>query len=85
MDKTEILKNIGFLLICLLISVFVNAQERQTDSTIPQGKLHKYTMESRIFNGTVRDYWIYEPAFYDSSQAANLMVFQDGEYMIWGD
>lgn len=45
----------------------------------PQGKVTQLQWkESKIFPGTVRDYWIYVPAQYDKSQPAALMVFQDG-------
>jgi enterochelin esterase-like enzyme len=46
---------------------------------VPRGQLTKYRFEnSRIFPGTVRDYWIYVPQQYDASKPACLMVFQDG-------
>ena len=45
---------------------------------VPQGKLIHNTWKSKIFPGTVRDYWIYVPAQYDSSKKACVMVFQDG-------
>jgi enterochelin esterase family protein len=46
---------------------------------VPQGAVtqHRWA-ESKIFPGTVRDYWVYVPAQYDGSQPACLMVFQDG-------
>ncbi|MBM3723860.1 MAG: gluconolactonase [Acidobacteria bacterium] len=46
---------------------------------VPQGKVTQSTFkESKIFPGTVRDYWIYVPAQYKPDQPAALMVFQDG-------
>jgi len=33
---------------------------------------------SKIFDGTVRDWWIYVPAQYDAAKPAAVMVFQDG-------
>jgi enterochelin esterase family protein len=33
---------------------------------------------SKIFDGTVRDWWLYVPAQYDGSKPAAVMVFQDG-------
>ncbi len=46
---------------------------------VPQGKIveGKYTSEKN-FPGTVRSYWVYIPAQYDSSSPAAVMVFQDG-------
>jgi sugar lactone lactonase YvrE/enterochelin esterase-like enzyme len=50
--------------------------QRQVD--VPQGKVTKYTWTSKIFPGTVRDYWVYVPAQYNPDKAAAVMVFQDG-------
>lgn len=46
---------------------------------VPQGKVTKHSWTSKIFPGTVRDYWVYVPAQYDGSTPACVMVFQDGE------
>ncbi len=46
---------------------------------VPHGKV--IAMEpwhSKIFDGTVRDWWIYVPAQYDAAKPACTMVFQDG-------
>ena len=46
---------------------------------VPQGKVTKMPpWTSKIFEGTVRDWWIYVPAQYDAAKPASLMVFQDG-------
>ena len=46
---------------------------------VPQGEVTRKTFtESRIFPGTVRDYWVYVPKQYKAEEAANLIVFQDG-------
>lgn len=46
---------------------------------VPSGKVTQYRWEnSRLFPGTVRDYWIYVPAQYNGSEPACVMVFQDG-------
>jgi gluconolactonase len=45
----------------------------------PQGEVTKYTFEkSKIFPGTVRDYWVYVPKQYDPAKPACLHVNQDG-------
>lgn len=47
---------------------------------VPQGKLSaKLTHTSKIYNGTVSDYWIYVPAQYEASKPAALLVWQDGQ------
>ncbi|MCS7046185.1 MAG: alpha/beta hydrolase-fold protein [Gemmataceae bacterium] len=45
---------------------------------VPTGTIEKFTHQSQIFAGTVRDCWIYVPAQYDKSRPAAFMVFQDG-------
>lgn len=45
---------------------------------VPQGKVTQYSWTSKIFPGTVRDYWLYVPAQYKPERPAALMVFQDG-------
>jgi gluconolactonase len=46
---------------------------------IPKGEVTKYTFEnSRIFPGTVREYWVYVPKQYDAAKPACLHVNQDG-------
>jgi enterochelin esterase-like enzyme len=45
---------------------------------VPKGKVTQHTWKSTIFPETVRDYWVYVPAQYDSRQPACVMVFQDG-------
>jgi enterochelin esterase family protein len=46
---------------------------------VPQGTLTKGTFkDSRVFEGTTRDYWVYVPRQYTGEKPANLVVFQDG-------
>src|SRR5229473_2100029 len=50
--------------------------ERHADT--PNRTVAKYTWSSKIFPGTVRDYWVYVPADYKPEKAACVMIFQDG-------
>ena len=45
---------------------------------VPQGEVTQHQWESKIFPGTVRDYWVYVPKQYDAAKPACVMVFQDG-------
>ena len=45
---------------------------------VPAGKVTKHSWTSKIFPGTVRDYWVYVPAQYDAASPAAVVVFQDG-------
>ncbi len=53
--------------------------DSQEQSGVPQGKITQHTWTSKIFEGTVRDYWVYVPAEYDPQKPACVMVFQDGQ------
>jgi enterochelin esterase family protein len=52
--------------------------DSQVQPDVPHGKISKHSWTSKIFDGTVRDYWIYVPAQYDPQKPACVMVFQDG-------
>lgn len=54
--------------------------ERKTG--VPVGTVTKYTLTSKIFPGTVRDYWVYVPAQYSAEKPAAVMVYQDGGGMV---
>ncbi|MBM3847016.1 MAG: gluconolactonase, partial [Verrucomicrobia bacterium] len=52
--------------------------DSQIQPGVPQGRVEKRSWTSRIFPGTVRDYWVYVPAQYDGTKPVCVMVFQDG-------
>src|SRR3954451_19400619 len=77
------------LLLCLLIQILSIAQapteNYPVDSAsvehpgVPKGEVLKFTFnQSKIFPGTVRDYWVYVPAQYTPGKPACLYVNQDG-------
>src|SRR5260370_31901919 len=46
---------------------------------VPKGAVTKHTWSaSKIFPGTVHDYWVYVPAQYNPGRPAPVMVFLDG-------
>lgn len=52
--------------------------DSQYQPGVPKGTVTHHTWTSKIFPGTVRDYWVYVPQQYDSAKPACVMVFQDG-------
>jgi enterochelin esterase-like enzyme len=52
--------------------------DSQRHEGVPQGTVTKHEWKSTIFEGTVRDYWVYVPKQYDPARPACVMVFQDG-------
>jgi enterochelin esterase-like enzyme len=49
-------------------------------SGVPTGRLEgPFLFRSEVIANTVRRYWVYVPAQYDSTQPANVLVFQDGQ------
>jgi sugar lactone lactonase YvrE/enterochelin esterase-like enzyme len=58
---------------------YVLGPDSQRQPGVPQGKVTKYEWaSSKIYPGTVRDYWVYVPAQYKPDKPACTMVFQDG-------
>src|SRR5262245_24063322 len=63
----------------LLIVVTSLTASGFADDAPPKGEVTKFTFEdSKIFPGTVRDYWVYVPKQYDPAKPACLHVNQDG-------
>lgn len=52
--------------------------DSQRKAGVPAGRVTQHKHESKIFPGTMRDYWVYVPAQYKAENPACLMVFQDG-------
>jgi sugar lactone lactonase YvrE/enterochelin esterase-like enzyme len=52
--------------------------DSQRQPNVPVGKVTKHEWTSKIYPGTVRDYWVYVPQQYRADKAACTMVFQDG-------
>ena len=55
---------------------FTADSERQ--DAVPRGKVSKHIHESKIFEGTKREYHVYVPAQYKADTPACVMIFQDG-------
>ncbi|MDF1862275.1 MAG: alpha/beta hydrolase-fold protein [Verrucomicrobiales bacterium] len=54
--------------------------DSQRKEGVPKGTVSKHTWKSRIYPGTIREYYLYVPSQYqkDDSEKAAVMVFQDG-------
>src|SRR4029450_13994143 len=47
---------------------------------VPKGEVRgPFVLPSQAYPGTQHTYWVYVPAQYDATQAASLMIFQDGQ------
>ncbi len=79
MSRTAIL-TASALLACSLIAAddYPLGPDSERHPDVPKGTVAKYTWTSKIFPGTVRDYWVYVPAQYKAGSAACVMIFQDG-------
>ncbi len=73
---------LGLLFVCASLVAAADDYQLGPDSQeqpdVPHGKVSKHSWTSKIFPGTVRDYWVYVPAQYDPKEPACVMVFQDG-------
>src|SRR4051812_16412942 len=45
---------------------------------VPKGEITRYSVTSKVFPGTTRDYSVYVPKQYDPAKPACVMFFQDG-------
>src|SRR3954465_3341690 len=66
-----------------LLVLFTCASPRgfaaEPSAAVPKGEVKQYTFDkSKIFPGTVRDYWVYVPKQYDGKKPACVYVNQDG-------
>jgi gluconolactonase len=63
----------------ILLASSSTAAVAQSSTPIPKGEVAKYTFnQSKVFPGTVRDYWVYVPQQYDPAKPACVHVNQDG-------
>jgi gluconolactonase len=61
------------------IFILVNVHGLISAQEVPKGEVTKYSFDqSKIFPGTVRDYWVYVPKQYDPATPACVYVNQDG-------
>ena len=66
------------LLVVLPLAATVGADDPASKAA-PKGEVIKFTFDqSKIFPGTVRDYWVYVPKQYDPAKPACVHVNQDG-------
>ncbi|HSV12781.1 MAG TPA: alpha/beta hydrolase-fold protein, partial [Tepidisphaeraceae bacterium] len=62
----------------LASSTFAADEAPATAPSVPKGEVTKHVFDpSKIFPGTMRDYWVYVPKQYDGSKPACLYVDQD--------
>ena len=83
--KTATLSSLLFFLFLPAIVVaedYVLGPDSQRQPGVPRGTVTKYSWTSKIYPGTVRDYWIYVPAQYKPDKPACVMIFQDGGHMV---
>jgi len=58
---------------------YVPGPDSKEQPGVPKGEVTKYSWnESKIYPGTVRDYWVYVPKQYDPSKPACVLICQDG-------
>jgi len=62
------------------IEVYTIPPESREQPGAPKGKLIQMPKwQSKVFDGTTRDWWVYVPAQYKAESPACVMVFQDGQ------
>ena len=66
----------------ILAEDYVLGPDSQRQPGVPKGTVTRQAFTSKIYPGTVRDYWIYVPPQYNAAKPACVMVFQDGGGMV---
>lgn len=71
------------LILALFTSLPLSAEipfskDSQRQDGVPVGKVTRHEWRSKVFEGTLRQYYLYVPAQYQASEPAAVMVFQDG-------
>ncbi len=86
-SRTPLAPSIALVALALIVGAgpafaaddYTLGPDSQPKDGVPKGEVKgPFKWESKIFPGTVRDYWIYVPAQYEAAKPAALMVFQDG-------
>ena len=73
-----------FVVFSLIVPAFASdhyklGPDSMPQQGVPKGEVTQYSWTtSKIFPGTVRDYWVYVPAQYDPAKPTCVMVFHDG-------
>ena len=63
------------------LEVYTMPPESRPDPAVPVGKLEAQPkLESKVFGGTLHDWWVYTPAGFDPANESNLVIFQDGQW-----
>ena len=74
------------LALCLAAPLLAEKYKLGPDSMVqegvPKGKVTRHEWRSEVFEGTLRQYYVYVPAQYDGIKEANVLVFQDGHAYI---
>jgi sugar lactone lactonase YvrE/enterochelin esterase-like enzyme len=70
----------ALLLLCVVCAAqeYTPGPDSQPQPGVPKGTVMQHSWTSKIYPGTVRDYWVYVPAQYEASKPACVMIFQDG-------
>ncbi|MDQ8191758.1 alpha/beta hydrolase-fold protein [Roseibacillus persicicus] len=77
-----------FLLGSLALSAAVPVPTADTLGRLdgaPEGKVSRLVCQSKVYPGTIREYFLYVPAQYDGSKEAAVMVCQDGHTFLKPD
>ncbi|MFT6180921.1 MAG: enterochelin esterase family protein [Akkermansiaceae bacterium] len=60
-------------------------EESKRQEGVLVGKVTRHDWKSEVFEGTLRQYYVYVPAQYDAAKPANVLVFQDGHAYVQED
>jgi sugar lactone lactonase YvrE/enterochelin esterase-like enzyme len=79
MRLSKLLLTVSSSLLVFVVALTAFADDTPRGGDVPKGEIVKYSFDkSKIFPGSVRDYWIYVPKQYDPAKPACVYIGQDG-------
>jgi gluconolactonase len=71
---------LAFPLVCglLFAAEYPLGPDSQRQAGVPKGTVTQHQWTSKIYPGTLRNYWVYIPSQYQAGTPAAVMIFQDG-------
>jgi enterochelin esterase family protein len=64
---------------------YVFGKDSERREGVPRGTVTKHSFRSKVFENTLREYWLYVPAQHQPEAPAAVMVFQDGHAYVAED
>lgn len=82
MKLKRLILSLGLVLLTAAAQEYQYGADSVRHDGVPKGTVTQFTWTSKVFPGSVRDYYVYVPAQYKADKPAAVMIFQDGGGMV---